>query len=80
MRLDSGVLCDARRRKQYRYHERWREERDEKKYARMAAFGEALSIHAFENVDRQSAPGSNGISKLGGGKASLGLTSGDLGG
>src|SRR3954468_580346 len=33
---------DARGRKQYRYHERWREVRDENKYARVAAFGEAL--------------------------------------
>jgi DNA topoisomerase I len=35
--------CDARRRKQYRYHERWREVRDENKYERMALFGAALS-------------------------------------
>jgi DNA topoisomerase-1 len=34
--------CDARRRKQYRYHERWREVRDENKYEKMALFGEAL--------------------------------------
>ena len=33
---------DARRRKQYLYHERWRELRDENKYERIAAFGEAL--------------------------------------
>jgi DNA topoisomerase-1 len=33
---------DARGRKQYRYHARWREVRDENKYERMAAFGEAL--------------------------------------
>ena len=33
---------DARRRKQYRYHERWREVRDENKYDRMLVFGEAL--------------------------------------
>jgi len=33
---------DARKRKQYRYHERWREIRDENKYEKMAAFGEAL--------------------------------------
>ena len=33
---------DARRRKQYRYHERWREVRDATKYARLAAFGRAL--------------------------------------
>src|SRR5690349_13032696 len=33
---------DARGRKQYRYHPRWREVRDEAKYGRMVAFGEAL--------------------------------------
>src|SRR6478609_3555079 len=33
---------DARGRKQYRYHERWREVRDENKYDRMLVFGEAL--------------------------------------
>jgi DNA topoisomerase I len=33
---------DARRRKQYRYHARWREVRDETKYGRMLEFGRAL--------------------------------------
>jgi DNA topoisomerase-1 len=33
---------DARRRKQYRYHERWREIRDENKFARLADFAVAL--------------------------------------
>ncbi|HEX4708683.1 MAG TPA: DNA topoisomerase IB [Candidatus Udaeobacter sp.] len=33
---------DARRRKQYRYHERWREVRDENKFGRVAAFATAL--------------------------------------
>jgi DNA topoisomerase I len=33
---------DARRRKQYRYHPRWREVRDENKYARMLDFARAL--------------------------------------
>jgi DNA topoisomerase I len=33
---------DDRGRKQYRYHPRWREVRDETKYARMMAFGQAL--------------------------------------
>ena len=33
---------DARGRKQYRYHARWRETRDETKYHRMIAFAEAL--------------------------------------
>lgn len=33
---------DARGRKQYRYHKRWREVRDEAKYHRLVAFGRAL--------------------------------------
>lgn len=33
---------DARRRKQYRYHARWREVRDEQKYAHVIDFGTAL--------------------------------------
>ena len=33
---------DARGRKQYRYHKRWREVRDENKYGRMIAFAKAL--------------------------------------
>jgi DNA topoisomerase-1 len=33
---------DARGRKQYRYHDRWREVRDRTKFERMAAFGKAL--------------------------------------
>jgi len=33
---------DARRRKQYRYHPRWQEVRDESKYGRLVAFGRAL--------------------------------------
>jgi DNA topoisomerase-1 len=33
---------DARGRKQYRYHQRWRAVRDETKYGRMAIFGAAL--------------------------------------
>ncbi len=33
---------DARGRKQYRYHARWRVVRDQTKYARLAAFGRAL--------------------------------------
>ena len=33
---------DARGRKQYRYHPRWREVRDETKYHRLLAFGKAL--------------------------------------
>src|ERR1700748_1632421 len=42
---------DARGRKQYRYHPRWREVRDEVKYGRMLAFAAALpAIRA--RVDR----------------------------
>jgi DNA topoisomerase I len=33
---------DARRRKQYRYHSRWKEVRDGTKYGKMVAFGESL--------------------------------------
>lgn len=33
---------DARQRKQYRYHPRWRNVRDEAKYERMISFGQAL--------------------------------------
>src|SRR6187401_2284136 len=35
---------DARGRKQYRYHPRWRTVRDGAKYGRMLAFGQALPI------------------------------------
>ena len=35
---------DIRRRKQYRYHPRFRQVRDENKYAKMIAFGKALPI------------------------------------
>jgi DNA topoisomerase-1 len=43
---------DARGRKQYRYHPRWREVRDETKYARMVAFSEVLpKIRARVDAD-----------------------------
>jgi DNA topoisomerase-1 len=35
---------DERGRKQYRYHVRWRETRDDAKYERLAAFAEALAV------------------------------------
>ena len=35
---------DARKRKQYRYHPRWRSVRDEVKYGRMLSFGRALPL------------------------------------
>src|ERR1044072_2341214 len=37
-----AVGRDARNRKQYRYHSRWRETRDSTKYHRMALFGKCL--------------------------------------
>ena len=44
--LENGHLQatgrDARRRKQYRYHSRWRRTRDETKYEHMLEFGQAL--------------------------------------
>jgi DNA topoisomerase-1 len=42
---------DARGRKQYRYHPKWREVRDESKYERMIKFGKALPLIRKE-VDR----------------------------
>ena len=48
---------DARGRKQYRYHPKWREVRDEVKYERMIKFGKALPLIRKE-VDRAlSLPG-----------------------
>lgn len=48
---------DAKGRKQYRYHPRWREVRDETKYDHMIAFGEALPA-IRERVERDlSLPG-----------------------
>jgi DNA topoisomerase-1 len=50
---------DARGRKQYRYHPRWRATRDENKYDRMLAFGRALpAIRARVDADlaRQGLP------------------------
>jgi DNA topoisomerase-1 len=35
---------DVRGRKQYRYHERWRQERDGTKYSRMIALGKAMPV------------------------------------
>lgn len=39
-----AVGLDDRGRKQYRYHPRWREVRDENKYAHMVEFGKALPV------------------------------------
>jgi DNA topoisomerase-1 len=47
---------DARRRKQYRYHPRWREVRDEVKYGRLVAFARALPrIRARTDADLKRA-------------------------
>ncbi len=47
---------DARGRKQYRYHKRWREVRDETKYHRMVAFARALpTIRAAVERDLRAA-------------------------
>ena len=46
---------DARGRKQYRYHPRWRVIRDEAKYGRMLAFGQVLPLiraHTEEDIAR----------------------------
>ncbi len=45
---------DAKGRKQYRYHPRWRSVRDENKYSRMLAFGQALP-RIRERTDRDLA-------------------------
>ncbi|WP_397448088.1 DNA topoisomerase IB [Pseudomonas sp. NA-150] len=48
---------DARGRKQYRYHPRWREIRDENKYARMLQFGLALPKVRKQLEAQLAAPG-----------------------
>ena len=48
---------DHRGRKQYRYHPRWREVRDETKYHRMLAFGQALPRIREQVNDDLSLPG-----------------------
>jgi DNA topoisomerase-1 len=50
---------DARGRKQYRYHPRWRELRDEGKYARMLAFGKQLPRVRKQLDEHLSTPGLN---------------------
>ncbi len=50
---------DAKGRKQYRYHPRWREIRDETKYGRMIAFGDALPLirqRVDEDLTRRGLP------------------------
>jgi DNA topoisomerase-1 len=48
---------DARGRKQYRYHGKWREERDGTKYSRMIALGEALPALRWRAAADLAAPG-----------------------
>lgn len=48
---------DAKGRKQYRYHARWREERDGTKYGRMVAFGRALPRMRAHTEEHLSAAG-----------------------
>src|SRR5438876_8008745 len=48
---------DARRRKQYRYHERWRELRDENKFGRLADFAKALPKIRQRVADDMRLPG-----------------------
>ena len=48
---------DARGRKQYRYHPRWREKRDETKYDKMLIFGYALPLIRARVADDLRRPG-----------------------
>ena len=48
---------DARGRKQYRYHPRWREHRDQTKYERMVAFARALPAIRMRVAADLQAPG-----------------------
>jgi DNA topoisomerase-1 len=48
---------DARGRKQYRYHPRWRQVRDETKYTRMLAFGATLPLIRQRTNDDLARPG-----------------------
>ena len=48
---------DARGRKQYRYHERWREIRDENKYGRMLEFARALPLIRARTGEDLARPG-----------------------
>jgi DNA topoisomerase-1 len=48
---------DARGRKQYRYHPRWRATRDGTKYDRMTAFGKALPVIRAKTEEHLKLPG-----------------------
>ena len=50
---------DAKGRKQYRYHPKWREVRDENKYSRLISFGESLPVirnHIETDLSRSGLP------------------------
>jgi DNA topoisomerase-1 len=54
-----AVGRDARGRKQYRYHARWRQTRDQAKYGRLAAFGRTLPrirARAEQDLERRGLP------------------------
>ncbi|MDE1181646.1 DNA topoisomerase IB [Paraburkholderia sp.] len=58
---------DARGRKQYRYHPRWRETRDADKYERMAEFGRALPrirAHVTRDLKLKGMPGDKVIAAI----------------
>jgi DNA topoisomerase I len=48
---------DAKGRKQYRYHPRWREVRDETKYTRMLVFGQSLPLIRKRTEEDMRLPG-----------------------
>jgi DNA topoisomerase I len=48
---------DARKRKQYRYHPRWRDVRDEVKYGRMISFGKVLPVIRRKVAEALKQPG-----------------------
>jgi DNA topoisomerase-1 len=52
-----AVGRDAKGRKQYRYHERWRAVRDETKYGRMVEFGAALPTLRLRVTEDLALPG-----------------------
>jgi DNA topoisomerase-1 len=52
-----AVGRDARGRKQYRYHPRWRAVRDETKYARLLAFGRVLPLIRARVAEDLARPG-----------------------
>src|SRR4051812_13786942 len=54
-----AIGWDARGRKQYRYHPKYREVRDQAKFSRMLAFGASLAViraRVAEDLDRKGLP------------------------